>query len=39
MDTNLDGAFLCAQRAARKMVEAENGGRIINVTSMLFLLA
>src|SRR3712207_1523930 len=34
MDTNLDGAFLCAQRAARKMVEAENGGRIINVTSM-----
>src|ERR671917_1199417 len=34
MDTNLDGAFLCAQRAARKMVEAENGGRIINVTSV-----
>jgi NAD(P)-dependent dehydrogenase (short-subunit alcohol dehydrogenase family) len=34
MDTNLDGAFLCGQRAARRMVEAETGGRIINVTSV-----
>jgi NAD(P)-dependent dehydrogenase (short-subunit alcohol dehydrogenase family) len=34
MDTNLDGAFLCAQRAARRMIEAGNGGRIINITSV-----
>lgn len=34
LDTNLSGAFLCAQRAARKMVQAGNGGRIINVTSV-----
>ena len=34
LDTNLSGAFLCAQRAARRMVEAGNGGRIINVTSV-----
>jgi NAD(P)-dependent dehydrogenase (short-subunit alcohol dehydrogenase family) len=34
MDTNLDGAFLCAQRAARRMVQAGNGGRIINITSV-----
>jgi NAD(P)-dependent dehydrogenase (short-subunit alcohol dehydrogenase family) len=34
MDTNLSGAFLCAQRAARRMVEAGNGGRIINITSV-----
>jgi NAD(P)-dependent dehydrogenase (short-subunit alcohol dehydrogenase family) len=34
LDTNLSGAFLCAQRAARRMVEAESGGRIINVTSV-----
>jgi NAD(P)-dependent dehydrogenase (short-subunit alcohol dehydrogenase family) len=33
MDTNLSGAFLCSQRAARRMVEAGNGGRIINITS------
>src|SRR4028118_180024 len=31
---NLSGAFLCAQRAARRMVEAGNGGRIINITSV-----
>jgi len=31
---DLDGAFLCAQRAARRMVEAGNGGRIVNVTSV-----
>jgi NAD(P)-dependent dehydrogenase (short-subunit alcohol dehydrogenase family) len=32
--TDLDGAFLCLQRAARHMVEAGRGGRIINVTSV-----
>jgi NAD(P)-dependent dehydrogenase (short-subunit alcohol dehydrogenase family) len=31
---NLSGAFLCAQRAARRMVEAEKGGRIVNITSV-----
>jgi NAD(P)-dependent dehydrogenase (short-subunit alcohol dehydrogenase family) len=31
---NLDAAFLCAQRAARRMVAAGNGGRIINITSV-----
>ena len=34
IDTNLSGAFLCAQRAARRMVDAGNGGRIVNVTSV-----
>src|SRR5215211_318310 len=34
IDTNLSGAFLCAQRAARHMVDAGNGGRIINITSV-----
>src|ERR687897_477492 len=34
VDTNLSGAFLCAQRAARRMVDAGNGGRIINITSV-----
>jgi NAD(P)-dependent dehydrogenase (short-subunit alcohol dehydrogenase family) len=32
--TDLDGAFLCIQRAARRMVAAANGGRIIAVTSV-----
>jgi NAD(P)-dependent dehydrogenase (short-subunit alcohol dehydrogenase family) len=32
--TDLDGAFLCAQRAARIMVEQGSGGRIVNVTSV-----
>jgi NAD(P)-dependent dehydrogenase (short-subunit alcohol dehydrogenase family) len=32
--TDLDGPFLCAQRAARRMVAAGRGGRIINVTSV-----
>jgi len=32
--TDLDGPFLCAQRAARVMVEGGRGGRIINVTSV-----
>jgi NAD(P)-dependent dehydrogenase (short-subunit alcohol dehydrogenase family) len=34
IDTNLSGAFLCAQRAARRMVDAGNGGRIVNMTSV-----
>lgn len=34
VDVNLSGAFLCAQRAAKRMVRAGNGGRIINVTSV-----
>ncbi|MGI5132034.1 SDR family oxidoreductase [Pseudonocardia sp. CA-107938] len=32
--TDLDGAFLCLQRAARHMVAAGRGGRIVNVTSV-----
>jgi NAD(P)-dependent dehydrogenase (short-subunit alcohol dehydrogenase family) len=32
--TDLDGAFLCMQRAARRMVEARTGGRLIAVTSV-----
>jgi hypothetical protein len=32
--TDLDGAFLCLQRAARRMVAAGTGGRIVNVTSV-----
>lgn len=31
---DLDGAFLCAQRAARRMVKTGAGGRIINITSV-----
>jgi NAD(P)-dependent dehydrogenase (short-subunit alcohol dehydrogenase family) len=31
---DLDGAFVCIQRAARRMVAAERGGRIIAVTSV-----
>ena len=34
LTVDLDGPFLCAQRAARRMVEAGRGGRIINVTSV-----
>ena len=34
IDTNLSGAFLCAQRAARRMVEAGSGGSIVNITSV-----
>src|SRR3954451_14853160 len=33
--TDLDGAFLCLQRAARRMVAAGRGGRIVNITSVL----
>jgi len=32
--TDLDGAFLCLQRAARRMVDAGRGGRIVNITSV-----
>ncbi|MFC6883796.1 MULTISPECIES: SDR family oxidoreductase [Actinomadura] len=31
---DLDGAFLCAQRAARRMIGRGAGGRIVNVTSV-----
>jgi len=34
IETNLSGAFLCSQRAARRMAEAGSGGRIINITSV-----
>jgi NAD(P)-dependent dehydrogenase (short-subunit alcohol dehydrogenase family) len=34
LSVDLDGAFLCAQRAARAMVEQGRGGRIVNVTSV-----
>jgi NAD(P)-dependent dehydrogenase (short-subunit alcohol dehydrogenase family) len=32
--TDLDGAFLCLQRAARRMVRQGRGGRIVNITSV-----
>src|SRR5919107_1286305 len=32
--TDLDGAFLCLQRAARRMIAAGRGGRVINITSV-----
>jgi NAD(P)-dependent dehydrogenase (short-subunit alcohol dehydrogenase family) len=31
---DLDGVFLCSQRAARHMIAAGNGGRIITITSV-----
>jgi len=34
LSVDLDGPFLCAQRAARRMLDAGRGGRIINVTSV-----
>ena len=34
VDLNLTGAFACAQRAARLMVESGTPGRIVNVTSV-----
>lgn len=34
IDLNLTGAFFCAQRAARIMVDAGTEGRIVNVTSV-----
>src|SRR5690606_5236792 len=32
--TDLDGAFVCIQRAARRMIAAGRGGRIIATTSV-----
>ena len=32
--TDLDGPFLCSQRAARAMMDNAKGGRIVNVTSV-----
>jgi NAD(P)-dependent dehydrogenase (short-subunit alcohol dehydrogenase family) len=34
MTVNLDGPFLLAQRAARRMVAQGRGGRIVNITSV-----
>ena len=34
LDTDLTGAYLAAQEAARRMVDAGAGGRIVNVTSV-----
>jgi NAD(P)-dependent dehydrogenase (short-subunit alcohol dehydrogenase family) len=34
MATDLDGAFVCIQRAARRMVDQGTGGRIIAITSV-----
>ena len=34
LDVDLTGAFLCAQRAARMMVEAKTGGAIVNISSV-----
>jgi len=34
MRVNLDGAFLCLQRAARRMVTGGQGGRLVAVTSV-----
>ncbi len=34
LEVNLTGAFVCAQAAARRMVQTGGGGRIVNVTSV-----
>jgi NAD(P)-dependent dehydrogenase (short-subunit alcohol dehydrogenase family) len=34
LEVDLTGSFLCAQAAARRMVAAHRGGRIVNVTSV-----
>jgi hypothetical protein len=34
LEVDLTGAFVCAQEAARRMVAAGGGGRIVNVTSI-----
>jgi NAD(P)-dependent dehydrogenase (short-subunit alcohol dehydrogenase family) len=34
LSVDLDGAFLCSQRAARHMIAAGRGGRIVNITSV-----
>ncbi|MGZ3146001.1 SDR family oxidoreductase [Lentzea chajnantorensis] len=34
LSVDLDGAFLCCQRAARHMIAGGRGGRIVNITSV-----
>ncbi|MGI5215383.1 SDR family oxidoreductase [Plantactinospora sp. CA-290183] len=34
LSVDLDGPFLCGQRAARRMRDAGTGGRIVNITSV-----
>lgn len=34
LDTNLNGAFVCLQAAARRMVKADRGGRLVAVSSV-----
>jgi NAD(P)-dependent dehydrogenase (short-subunit alcohol dehydrogenase family) len=34
LSVDLDGAFLCSQRAAKHMIDGGRGGRIINITSV-----
>ncbi|MBF4481342.1 hypothetical protein SAMN02745947_03885 [Rhodococcus rhodochrous J3] len=34
LSTDLDGPFLCSQRAARHMIDSGRGGRIVNITSV-----
>lgn len=34
VSVDLDGPFLCTQRAVRRMIAAKRGGRIINITSV-----
>lgn len=38
IDTHLNGSFYCAKAAAKAMVDAGNGGKIINIGSMYSLL-
>lgn len=38
LNTNLKGAFLCAQSAARPMMKNQEGGRIINISSVIGLM-
>ena len=35
MDVNLTGVFLCARHAARQMIAVGNGGRIVNMASIM----
>jgi NAD(P)-dependent dehydrogenase (short-subunit alcohol dehydrogenase family) len=39
VDVNLTGVFLCAREAAKAMIAAGNGGRIINIASILGVVA